>query len=433
MTTQTSSQSTDTKSKTKATSSQSVAPPPAGKPPRASHSRAGRRVGFVVAVFVVALLGGGVGAWAMTHFSDPLTVITHSQNDGNVLRSQSEQDISQVVTKVAPSVVSISTNVQNLRGQAVGQGAGTGIIVSKDGYVMTNNHVIDGASTVSITTSAGDIYNNVKVIGSDPLNDVAFLKISGVDNLSAAELGDSGTLKIGQSVVAIGNSLGEYNNTVTSGIVSGLNRPVTASSGDGNSTESLTGLIQTDAAINPGNSGGPLVNSAGQVIGINTAVASDAQGIGFAIPINATKGVLASVIESGKVERAYIGVRYVDITPAIAKQKNLSVRQGALVSGDNSSEAVVSGGPADKAGIKDGDIITKINNSVVGEEGSITTIIGQYKPGDTVKVTYLRDGKEQTTKLTLAKYEGATQTTTQSQQQQQEQEQSIDPRSLFGF
>ena len=433
MTTQTSSQSTDTKSKTKATSSQSVAPPPAGKPPRASHSRAGRRVGFVVAVFVVALLGGGVGAWAMTHFSDPLTVITHSQNDGNVLRSQAEQDISQVVTKVAPSVVSISTNVQNSRGQAVGQGAGTGIIVSKDGYVMTNNHVIDGASTVSITTSAGDIYNNVKVIGSDPLNDVAFLKISGVDNLSAAELGDSGTLKIGQSVVAIGNSLGEYNNTVTSGIVSGLNRPVTASSGDGNSTESLTGLIQTDAAINPGNSGGPLVNSAGQVIGINTAVASDAQGIGFAIPINATKGVLASVIESGKVERAYIGVRYVDITPAIAKQKNLSVRQGALVSGDNSSEAVVSGGPADKAGIKDGDIITKINNSVVGEEGSITTIIGQYKPGDTVQVTYLRDGKEQTTKLTLAKYEGATQTTTQSQQQQQEQEQSIDPRSLFGF
>ena len=433
MTTKTSSKSTDTRPKTKAAPAQAVAPPPAGKPPRASHSRMGQRVSLVITVFVVALLGGGIGAWAMTHFSNPLTVITHSQNDGNILRSQSEQDISQVVTKVAPSVVSISTNVENSRGQAVGQGAGTGIIVSKDGYVMTNNHVIDGASTVSVTTSAGDIYENVKVIGSDPLNDVAFLKVSGVNNLAAAELGDSSTLKIGQSVVAIGNSLGEYNNTVTSGIVSGLNRPVTASSGDGNSTESLTGLVQTDAAINPGNSGGPLVNSAGQVIGINTAVASDAQGIGFAIPINATKGVLASVIENGKVERAYIGVRYVDITPAIAKEKNLPVKQGALVSGDNSTEAVVSGGPADKAGIKDGDIITKINDSVVGEEGSITTIIGQYKPGDAVQVTYLRDGKEQATKLTLAKYEGASQTTTQSQSTQQDEEQSIDPRSLFGF
>ncbi|QHN42512.1 PDZ domain-containing protein [Candidatus Mycosynbacter amalyticus] len=432
MTTKTSSKSTDTRPKTKA-APQAVAPPPAGKPPRASHSRMGQRVSLVITVFVVALLGGGIGTWTMTHFSNPLRVITHSQNDGNILRSQSEQDISQVVTKVAPSVVSISTNVENSRGQAVGQGAGTGIIVSKDGYVMTNNHVIDGASTVSITTSAGDIYENVKVIGSDPLNDVAFLKISGVNNLAAAELGDSSTLKIGQSVVAIGNSLGEYNNTVTSGIVSGLNRPVTASSGDGNSTESLTGLVQTDAAINPGNSGGPLVNSAGQVVGINTAVASDAQGIGFAIPINATKGVLASVIENGKVERAYIGVRYVDITPAIAKEKNLPVKQGALVSGDNSTEAVVSGGPADKAGIKDGDIITKINNSVVGEEGSITTIIGQYKPGDAVQVTYLRDGKEQATKLTLAKYEGASQTTTQSQSTQQDEEQSIDPRSLFGF
>lgn len=417
-------------------STQPVAPPPLDtKASREHHGSIGKKIALGLAVFVIALAGGGVGAWAVTHLNDPLTVITRSQNDGNVLRSQSEQDISQVVTKVAPSVVSISTNVENSRGQAVGQGAGTGIIVSKDGYVMTNNHVIDGASTVSITTSAGDIYQNVKVIGSDPLNDVAFLRIADVKDLPAAELGDSSTLKIGQSVVAIGNSLGEYKNTVTSGIVSGLNRPVTASSEGSNSTESLTGLVQTDAAINPGNSGGPLVNSAGQVIGINTAVASDAQGIGFAIPINATKGVLASVIQNGKVERAYIGVRYVDITPALAKQRNLPVREGALVSGDNNSSAVMSGGPADKAGLKDGDIITKINDMTVGNQGSITTIVGEYKPGDTVQITYLRDGKEQTTKLTLAKYEGTSQTTTQSQQQSQSQdeEQSIDPRSLFGF
>lgn len=422
------------KKETTHTSSQPVAPPPIHQSSYAHHGGMSKRVGLLIAVFVIALFGGVAGAWIMNHFSDPLTVLPSTQNDGNVLRSQSEQDISQVVTKVAPSVVSISTNVQNTRGKVVGQGAGTGIIVSKDGYVMTNHHVIDGASTVSITTSAGDIYDNVKVIGSDPLNDVAFLKIAGVKDLPAASLGDSSTLKIGQSVVAIGNSLGEYKNTVTSGIVSGLNRPVTASSGDGNSTESLTGLIQTDAAINPGNSGGPLVNSAGQVIGINTAVASDAQGIGFAIPINATKGVLASVVENGKVERAYIGVRYVDITPALAKEKNLPVKEGALVSGDNSTSAVVADGPADKAGLKDGDIITKINDSPVGGEGSITALIGQYKPGDTVQITYLRDGKEQTTKLTLARYDAPAQSSAQSQQQQQEdQEQSVDPRSLFGF
>ena len=407
-----------------------VAPPPVHSKPTKPR-KSGRKFALLLGVFLVALGGGALGAWLTAHYSDPLTVITRQTEDGNALRSQSEQDISKVVERVAPSVVSISTNVQSARGRVVGQGAGTGVVVSKDGYIMTNNHVIDGASTVSVTTSSGDIYDNVKVIGADPLNDIAFLKISGVDNLTAAELGDSSTLKIGQNVFAVGNSLGEYNNTVTSGIVSGLNRPVTASSGDGNSTESLTGLVQTDAAINPGNSGGPLVNSVGQVIGINTAVASDAQGIGFAIPINATKGVLAGVIKNNKVERAYIGVRYVDITPAIAKERKLSVKEGALVLGDDSASAVVSGGPADKAGIKSGDIITKIGDQIVGQDGGITSLVGEYQPGDTVQVTYLRDGKEQTTKVTLAKYDGETQTAEQSEQR--EQEQSIDPRSLFGF
>lgn len=407
---------------------QPVTPPPKTKPPR-QRGHVFRRVGLLAGVFLLALAGGGIGAWAVTQYGNSSLVGTTS-DDGNVLRSQSEQDISQVVSRVSPSVVSISTNVEN-RGRVVGQGAGTGVIVSKDGYVMTNNHVIDGASTVAVTTSSGDIYDNVKVIGSDPLNDIAFLKISDVSDLPAATLGESSTLKIGQNVFAVGNSLGEYKNTVTSGIVSGLNRPVTASSGDGEGTESLSGLIQTDAAINPGNSGGPLVNSSGQVIGINTAVASDAQGIGFAIPINATKGVLASVIEKGAVERAYIGVRYVDITPAIAKERKLSVKEGALVLGDETTPAVVSGGPADKAGIKSDDIITKIGDMTVGEDGGITSIIGQYQPGDTVDVTYLRDGKEATTKVTLAKYDDSTATTQSTQPE--ESQQSVDPRGLFGF
>ena len=407
---------------------QPVTPPPKTKP-RRQHGHAFRRIGLYAGVFLLALVGGGTGAWVATHYGTSPQAGTPTE-DGNILRSQSEQDISQVVSRVAPSVVSISTNVEN-RGRVVGQGAGTGVIVSKDGYLMTNNHVIDGASTVAVTTSSGEIYDNVKVIGSDPLNDIAFLKISGVKDLPAATLGESSTLKIGQNVFAVGNSLGEYKNTVTSGIVSGLNRPVTASSGDGEGTESLSGLIQTDAAINPGNSGGPLVNSAGQVIGINTAVASDAQGIGFAIPINATKGVLASVIEKGAVERAYIGVRYVDITPAISKERKLSVKEGALVLGNEATPAVVSGGPADKAGIKNGDIVTKIGDMTVGEDGGITSIIGQYQPGDTIDVAYLRDGKEATTKVTLAKYDDSTATTQSAQPE--ESQQSVDPRSLFGF
>lgn len=408
----------------------SVTPPPNKRQPTGPHSTGIRKALSALTIVALAGLGGGAGAWLVVNNTGSSTPSLVSTQDGNELRLQSEQDISQVASKVAPSVVSISTSVQSARGRVVGQGAGTGVIVSKDGYVMTNNHVIDGASSVVVTTSSGDIYEGVKVIGSDPLNDIAFLKITEPKDLKPAVLGDSSTLKIGQNVVAIGNSLGEYNNTVTSGIVSGLNRPVAASSEDGSSTETLAGLIQTDAAINPGNSGGPLVNRAGQVIGINTAVASGAQGIGFTIPINSTKGVLASVLATGKVERAYIGVRYVDITPAIAKQHNLSVRQGALVDGDQSASAVVPGGPADKAGIKTGDVIIKINSNRVGEDGGITSLIGAYKPGETIKVTYLRDGKERTTNLTLAKYEEKVAPAIESPSAQQ---QSDSLRGWLGF
>ncbi len=421
-------------SKDKTKHAQPVAPPPVTTNYRKSQSRGSKKVLFGIACFLLAFVGGGLGAWAAVHYMGGSSLVGTMQpgQDGNILSLQSEQDISQVASRVAPSVVSISTNTRSARGNVVGQGAGTGVIVSKDGYVMTNNHVVDGASTVDVTTSSGTIYDDVKVVGADPLNDVAFLKISNPKDLAPAVLGDSSTLKIGQNVFAIGNSLGEFNNTVTSGIVSGLNRPVTASSDNGSSTESLSGLIQTDAAINPGNSGGPLVNRAGQVIGINTAVASDAQGIGFAIPINSTKGVLASVLATGKVERAYIGVRYIDITPAFARSKKLPVTEGAFVAGSESTPAVVEGGPADKAGIKDGDIITKINQYAIGGTASITSIVGMYKPGDTVNVVYLRDGKERTTKLTLAQYKAPAQSS-QQDRAVDDGSSALDPRSLFGF
>jgi serine protease Do len=325
--------------------------------------------------------------------------------DGNKIVSPGETNIANVAAKVSPSVVSILTSARaaTFGGlQQTEEGAGTGIIVGKDGYVMTNNHVIDSADTVSVVTADGTTYDNVKVIGRDPLNDVAFIKIAGVNNLPAAEIGDSSSIRIGQDVVAIGNALGQYQNTVTSGIISGTGRPVSAQAG--NNVESLTDLLQTDAAINSGNSGGPLVNMAGQVIGINTAVATNANGIGFAIPINSTKGVLKGVLENGKVSRAYLGVNYVAITPEVAKTYKLSVMKGAYVVAPQSGPAIVAGSPADKAGVKEKDIITKVNGIEVGDHGGVSSIIGQYGPGETVQLTVLRGGQTLTISITLGSY-----------------------------
>lgn len=327
--------------------------------------------------------------------------------DGNQTKTALEQTVSSVTEKVSPSVVSIVTNIrtQSYFGVSNGQAAGTGIVVSKDGYILTNKHVVSGANQIQAITSDGTTYDRVSVVGTDPLNDVAYLKIQGVDNLTPAELGDSSTIRVGQSVVAIGNALGQYQNTVTSGIISGMGRPVDAvSDGSSSAVETLTDLLQTDAAINPGNSGGPLLNMAGQVIGLNTAIAQNAQGIGFSIPINATKGTLKGVLAGKGVHRAYIGLRYTSITPDIAKQLSLPVKIGAYVHADNGGQAVVAGAPAEKAGIRDGDIITKINALVIGKNGDVSSLIGAFSPGDSVQLTFLRAGKEQTASVTLGTY-----------------------------
>ena len=233
------------------------------------------------------------------------------------------------------------------------------------------------------------------------------MKIKGAKDLPAAELGDSGTVRVGQRVIAIGNSLGQYQNTVTSGIISGLGRPVTAATDElGMNVESLTDLLQTDAAINPGNSGGPLINMAGQVIGINTAIVSDAQSVGFAIPINAARGIIRGVLADGTIQKAYLGVQFVAITPDIRAELNLSERNGALVkSGTSGQSAVISGGPADKAGIREGDIITKVDDRVVGEQGGLGSLIAEFLPGEKVTLTIIRDGKTQEVSVTLGSYE----------------------------
>ena len=360
----------------------------------------------IIIVVVIALAWLGVGATMLARWLDSGQKPGVSDQGSNVVISQKEADLVVLVEKTSPTVVSIVTSQVSGQGffQQEVEGAGTGIVISEDGYILTNKHVISEARSVQVVMSDGTRHSDVTVVGSDPLNDIAFLKIKNVSDLKVATLGDSGAMRVGQDVIAIGNSLGQYQNTVTSGIVSGLGRPVTAASSELNSrVESLTDLLQTDAAINPGNSGGPLINSAGQVVGINTAIAADAQGIGFAIPINAAKGMIRGLIANGKVEKAYLGVQYVAITPDVRTQYKLSVDQGALVR-SGSGSAVESNGPADEAGIKDGDIITKVNEKSVGNQGGLGSLVAEFMPGEKVTLTIIRDGKEQQKTLTLGAY-----------------------------
>lgn len=364
----------------------------------------------IMAVILCLVLGFGGYAFYSWFSQSSLVAGDLAQHqsiadDGNTKITEEEENIAGVVEKVSPSVVSIVTKSQggsSYYGSAEQEGAGTGIIVSKDGYVLTNKHVIDGANTVSVVLSDGTTYEGVKVLGSDPLNDVAFLKIADVSNLSPAEMGDSSSVRVGQKVVAIGNSLGQYQNTVTSGIISGTGRPVSAQSGD--SVENLTDLLQTDAAINPGNSGGPLLNLSGQVIGINTAIIENAQGIGFSIPINSTKGALKGVLAGSGVKRAYLGVNFIPITADTAKYYDLPVKKGAYVH-NGSKAAVVSNSPAARAGIKDKDIITKVGSIEVGDRGGVSSLVGEYAPGDTIRITILRGGQTLDVNVTLGAYE----------------------------
>ena len=392
------------------TSAPQTTPPPAHQSPQRPPKRHGRLIGAIVLVGLVGLLTGFAGAQLSSILDgddDQRASRLTSGEDGNRIITEEEQNISDVVAKVSPSVVSIVTEAEATMfpfgGSSTQQGAGTGIIVSENGHIITNKHVVEGADTVGVVLTDGTRYENVEVLGTDPLNDIAFLKIPDVNDLVPAELGDSTSVRVGQKVIAIGNSLGQYQNTVTSGIISGTGRPVSAQAG--NSIETLTDLIQTDAAINPGNSGGPLLNLQGQVIGINTAIAADAQGIGFAIPIGATKGMLKGVLAGKGVQRAYLGINYIPVTADTADRFNLSVKKGAYVYNGEERSAVAEGSPADEAGIQNEDIITKVGDIEIGDRGSVASLVAEYAPGDTIQLTLVRDGKELTVDATLAAFE----------------------------
>ncbi|MBQ3353337.1 trypsin-like peptidase domain-containing protein [Candidatus Saccharibacteria bacterium] len=364
---------------------------------------------LAIILSIIAIIFGGVGlALGWMGYDKSNTPITFLNNgtDGNSANF-TEGSIADIADKVSKSVVSIvtSTKTTNFFGQSYdSSAAGTGVIVTSDGYILTNKHVINGATKVTVILDDGTTYENVEVVATDPLNDVAFLKIKDASDLPAATLGDSKTISVGQQVIAIGNALGEYQNTVTSGIISGTGRSVTASDGTGYNTETLTDMIQTDAAINSGNSGGPLVNAAGEVIGINTATSTSAENMGFAIPISSVKGMLEQLKETGKAERTYLGIYSVDITPEIAKAYELPVDSGAYLYTKEQYSAVVKNSPASKAGLQDKDIITAVNGVKVGAAGSVASLIGEYKPGDTVQLTVYRGGKEIALNVTLEGY-----------------------------
>jgi len=373
-------------------------------------TKVGGKLGLV-SLFILALMASSfAGAWLENRSRGSL------DNQKLVVSSQSNL-ISHIAKSVGPSVVSVNVDItstglsptevdvfgQPLPQTQQAQAAGTGIIISPDGLIMTNRHVVpEGTTKVSITLSDGTELKNVSVIGrtagSDSL-DIAFLKINDAEGhgLKAAVLGDSSLAQVGDGVVAIGNALGQFQNTVTSGIISGYGRDVQAgdSSGSSGSAESLVNLFQTDAAINQGNSGGPLVNMDGQVIGINTAVASQSQSIGFAIPVNDAKGMIGQVLKTGKFARPYLGVRYVELTGDVAKQYGLAAKDGAFIlpTSNPNSPSVIPDSPAATVGLQEKDVIAAIDGKKVDQTHSLTSLLSQYQPGDKVELTILRGDK----------------------------------------
>lgn len=362
-----------------------------------------------IGLVALCLIAGFIGAWLLlaSGIVSPNLANSIAQNREKIVLQEGEI-VSDVFDKVSPSTVSITTKVisnSSFFGAQVSEGAGSGVVISKDGYVLTNKHVVpEGSNSVTVIMSDGKEYTDVKVVGRDPFNDIAFLKINGVSDLTPATLGDSSQIKTGQKVVAIGNALGIFRNSVTSGIISGIGRPVQAQDVSG-ASEQLENLFQTDAAINPGNSGGPLVDLRGEVIGINTAVSQDGQAIGFAIPINDAKNLIDSVLQSGKIVRAYLGVRYITISPDNATELGVSVKSGALIAGGGGQPGILPNSPAAKAGLKAGDIITKLNGQTLDASQSLSNRLAQHKPGDKIELTILRDGQEQTLSVTLEPYE----------------------------
>jgi putative serine protease PepD len=364
------------------------APPP---PPKQPGQPASRRT-VIIAAVLAAIIGGAIGAVTVAASDN------HSRNAGLLFNGSSassavgESGVPAAAAKIGPSVVTI--NISNSQEQSTG----SGVVIRKDGYILTNNHVVSGATgngDISVVLTHGD-RTPATIVGTDASDDLAVIKIKASSDLIAAEFASSSKLVVGQTVVAVGAPLG-LSDTVTAGIVSNLARPVTTG-GENGSTQAFFNAVQTDAAINPGNSGGPLVNLNGAVVGINSAIATDAAlggsspgniGIGFAIPSDEAARIAGELITNGKATHASLGVSVTD-QPGTGTQT-----VGALVTD------VTAGGPADKAGIKKGDVITELDGQKIDSSSALVAAVRSHAPGSEVSLTYLRDGKSTTVNVTL--------------------------------
>ncbi len=312
---------------------------------------------------------------------------------------QEENAVVSAVEKASSSVVAIGATTRIFNPfdpfsapRSQNATIGTGFVVSSKGIIVTNKHVVDDPNARYNIVTKDDKKYEARRIYRDPVLDLAIVQIDESD-LKALEMGDSSKIKVGQTVIAIGNALGKFTNTVTTGVISGLGRSVVAGDLFSGSAESLDDLIQTDAAINPGNSGGPLLNSAGQVIGVNVATTEGAQNIGFAIPINAVKKITDEFIQKGSVSRPFLGISYRFISKDVAIMNE--VPQGVYI------QNVVADSSADKAGIEVGDIVTKVDGQTVDSEARISQAISSKKIGDNLNLTVWNDGKERSVTATL--------------------------------
>ncbi|OGG23724.1 hypothetical protein A3A79_00765 [Candidatus Gottesmanbacteria bacterium RIFCSPLOWO2_01_FULL_43_11b] len=372
---------------------------------------------FLVFIAAIVLIIGGVISSGRLGFKWPTTSQQLPVPGERVKVVTEENVVIDVVDHASPSVVTVGISKTRRVGdifefdpfdpfspfrrtpgesQQIEQDIGSGFIVGADGLIVTNKHVVsDSDAKYRVITKDDKTYDVVKIY-RDPSNDLAIVKIV-ASGLQQIEMGDSDKIKVGQMAIAIGTALGEFRNTVTVGVISGVGRGVTAGSPFEGYVEKLDNVIQTDAAINPGNSGGPLLNSSGQVIGVNAAIAADGQNIGFAIPINVVKDALTNFNATGQFNRPFLGIEYRMITRQLAILNE--VPEGAYVMD------IVEGSAAEKGGLKEEDIITKIDGDKITETNDLAKTISSKKVGDTIELSIWRDGKELTLKITLGMQE----------------------------
>lgn len=367
-----------------------------------------RLITFLILVVIpVAVLAGGFSGY---YFGRTIVVDDQGKQTTFKQNVQVEENSATIeaAKKVSPSVVSIVGRgvVKDFFGLRPEQNSGTGFIITADGLIATNKHVVAKNNldyTVILNTGQ---QLPAQVVSRDPSFDLAILKVK-AQNLPVVSLGSSDSLRVGEKVIAIGNAGGQLQNTVTVGVISALNRSIQASDGSLRNAVQLEGLLQTDAAINPGNSGGPLVNLAGQVIGVNTATEIGSQNIGFAIPIDEAKVAIESVIDQGKIIRPLLGVRFVNLNEDLAKLNDIKVNKGAYIIAAQGVPAVVKGSPANKLGLAQGDIVTKLNDEEIKPDHSLAAIMRKFKPNDEITVTWLHEGKEKSAKVKLDNFSQA--------------------------